>query len=142
MYIVHVDSCMFTHGHSCTIFIHTRSLPDTDEGSTDTLSPPHPSLSSTSHTHCTQSYVLNNRLFPIPHSSCSSAGGVGGKKCPVCEGRREREGKQPVRYIRSEPLCLIHVYRAVPIMITLCYAALLNNYAEEYAQQFFGLCSC
>lgn len=104
-----IPACLHMHRCTCTCVLYSfiHSLPDTDEGSTDTLSPPHPSLSSTSHTHCTQSYVLNNRLFPIPHSSCSSADSVGGKKCPVCEGRRERgEGKQPVRYIRSEPLCL------------------------------------
>lgn len=88
-------------------FAFSHSLPDNEEGSTDGHSPPHPSLSSqTSHTHCTQSYVLNNRLFPIPHSSCSFGDGVCRKKCPVCEGRREGgEGKKPVRYIRLEQLC-------------------------------------
>lgn len=102
---------------TCTLYYHlifrlrhfafSHSLPDNEEGSTDGLSPPHPSLSSqSSHTHCTQSYVLNNRLFPIPHSSCSSGDGVCRKKCPVCEGRREGgEGKKPVRYIRLEQLC-------------------------------------
>ena len=83
----------------------SHSLPGPDETSPDS----HLSLSTTSptsHPHCTHGYVINDRLFPVSQRGIGDPGAGSdhrecGKRCPVCEGRRDRGGGgQPVRYVR------------------------------------------
>ena len=103
MHVCICDSCVFIHVCTCAF---TYSLPDTDEGSTDTLSPPHPSLSPTSHTHCTQSYVLDNCLFPIPLQLLIGCVHVGRNAlCVKVEGKE----KEKSLYARTiVPVYIVH----------------------------------
>ena len=107
MYNVH--DCVhhvFVYLHIYMMYMLLCSLPASDESPASSPSPTHPPLSAT-HTHCTQSYVLNNRLFPVSQSASGEGGACGdgecGKKCPACEGRtgngRKSENKV-VHYIR------------------------------------------
>lgn len=60
-------------------------------------------------TTCVSSYVLNDRLFPVPVHTHSEPGIL----CPVCEGSHdpdgtEREGVASIRYIKvSVPRCTL-----------------------------------
>jgi len=61
-----------------------------------------PTLPHTTQSTGVSSYVLNDRLFPIPVHDCSDPEW---SHCPTCEGKHKRD-PSPTRYVRCVILCV------------------------------------
>ena len=99
------------HTHSPTPSSHTYTYPPC-RAHTHTHPPTHTHISSHApHTSTgVSSYVLNDRLFPIPVHDCSDPEG---SHCPTCEGKHKRN-PSPTRYVR----CVLTGIESGPAFIT------------------------
>ena len=87
------------------------------------------------------SYILNERLFPVPMHEFEEEG-----HCPVCEGPNDPDsGKEPTRFIRwggtvhtCSYVCIHdwNVGKTVLVMsygyVQVCWDCCVDNYAHTY----------